>query len=496
MSNSNFFSKFLKNINNSINNLLEKNLNKLNLNNLLNIARSNKIFLTIVALVILFVSYLSIPNIYKQEEITLKFNSQLSEKFNLNLNFSENFEYSFFPRPHFIIKDTEIKIDQKIISKVKKLKIYVSLENLFSLRNMRINELIIENANFNLDKNNYKFLFDLLDNDFKEKSLKIKNSNIFFRNLENEVLFVNKIINMQYYYDTNDLQNIIISENEIFNIPYVLQITDNKDRNQLLSELSLNFLKLQIQNQFNYNKKIKDGIANFILNKTKSSIKYNLYKNSFDFNYFDKIESPNFFYQGVFNFKPFFSKITGKSNKLNLDYYLDSNGFVVQLLKTEIFNNKNINFEFNIKAKKIQGNNNFENINLISKINEGLIDIDNTKFSWKKYVDFQIQDSLIFLKKGKLTLDGRLKINILDYEELYKFLLTPKNYRNKIKTIDLNFTYDFDQKSAVLNDIRVDGKFNQNLNKVMSNINFKRDNLQNKIYLKKLLNDAIKNYAG
>ena len=496
MSNSNFFSKFLKNINNSINNLLEKNLNKLNLNNLLNIARSNKIFLTIVALVILFVSYLSIPNIYKQEEITLKFNSQLSEKFNLNLNFSENFEYSFFPRPHFIIKDTEIKIDQKIISKVKKLKIYVSLENLFSLRNMRINELIIENANFNLDKNNYKFLFDLLDNDFKEKSLKIKNSNIFFRNLENEVLFVNKIINMQYYYDTNDLQNIIISENEIFNIPYVLQITDNKDRNQLLSELSLNFLKLQIQNQFNYNKKIKDGIANFILNKTKSSIKYNLYKNYFNFNYFDKIESPNFFYEGVFNFKPFFSKITGKSNKLNLDYYLDSNGFVVQLLKTEIFNNKNINFEFNIKAKKIQGNNNFENINLISKINEGLIDIDNTKFSWKKYVDFQIQDSLIFLKKGKLTLDGRLKINILDYEELYKFLLTPKNYRNKIKTIDLNFTYDFDQKSADLNDIRVDGKFNQNLNKVMSNINFKRDNLQNKIYLKKLLNDAIKNYAG
>ena len=60
----------------------------------------------------------------------------------------------------------------------------------------------------------------------------------------------------------------------------------------------------------------------------------------------------------------------------------------------------------------------------------------------------------------------------------------------------LNFTYDFDQKSAEISDVRVDGKFNQNLNKIISNINLKGDNLQNKIYLKKLINNAIKNYSG
>ena len=54
MSKSNFFSKFLKNISNSINKLLEKNLNKLKLNNLLNLARSNKIFLTITGFIPLF----------------------------------------------------------------------------------------------------------------------------------------------------------------------------------------------------------------------------------------------------------------------------------------------------------------------------------------------------------------------------------------------------------------------------------------------------------
>ena len=44
MSNSKFIFKFLKNINIFINKLLEKNLNKLNSKNLINIIKSNKIF--------------------------------------------------------------------------------------------------------------------------------------------------------------------------------------------------------------------------------------------------------------------------------------------------------------------------------------------------------------------------------------------------------------------------------------------------------------------
>ena len=66
MSKTNFFFKIIKNINKSINSLLEKNLNKLKVKNFIKLAKSNKIFLTIVAVIILFLSYLSIPNIYNQ----------------------------------------------------------------------------------------------------------------------------------------------------------------------------------------------------------------------------------------------------------------------------------------------------------------------------------------------------------------------------------------------------------------------------------------------
>ena len=58
MSKNNNFVKFFKNIYQSINRLLELYLNKLNLNNLLNILRSNKVLVTFVAIIILFLSYL------------------------------------------------------------------------------------------------------------------------------------------------------------------------------------------------------------------------------------------------------------------------------------------------------------------------------------------------------------------------------------------------------------------------------------------------------
>ena len=173
-----------------------------------------------------------------------------------------------------------------------------------------------------------------------------------------------------------------------------------------------------------------------------------------------------------------------------------SNDIIAQLLKTEIFNNKNIDFKLSINADNVYNNSNFRNINLNSKIQEGLIDTDNTKFEWRNFANFELLESLIFVRDGELILDGKLKINIKDYNEVYKFLLTPKNYRNQINQIDLNFSYNFDKKIAELNDIIIDNKINQNINKILNNIIFKKEHLQNKIYFKNLLNEAIKSYAG
>ncbi len=47
-----------------------------------------------------------------------------------------------------------------------------------------------------------------------------------------------------------------------------------------------------------------------------------------------------------------------------------------------------------------------------------------------------------------------------------------------------------------INDIRVDGALNENLNSNFNKIFLKDNILQNRIYFKKLLNNAIRNYVG
>ena len=69
-----------------------------------------------------------------------------------------------------------------------------------------------------------------------------------------------------------------------------------------------------------------------------------------------------------------------------------------------------------------------------------------------------LTDSLIYVKDGKLILDASSEINISNIDEVYKFLLTPKNLRKKINKININFTYLFDEKIININNIKVDDK--------------------------------------
>ena len=125
-----------------------------------------------------------------------------------------------------------------------------------------------------------------------------------------------------------------------------------------------------------------------------------------------------------------------------------------------------------------------------------MIDIDQTKMTWKNNIDLEFFNSLIFVKEGKLILDSNVEININNSNELYKFLLTPKNLRKKISKVNVNFTYLFDEKNIKVKNVRIDGKTLEKSKYIFDDILLKENNLQNKIYFKNLLNEVIKNYSG
>ena len=306
MSKSKLILKFFKNINKTINSLLEKNLNKLKFNNLINLFKNNKIILTFVALFILFVSYLVLPSFYNQEEISKELKQELIEKYGLNFEFSNNLKYSIFPKPHFKSNQASILLNKDRISDIQKIKIYVSLENFFSLKNLNVINIVLEEANLNIDKKNYNFFIEILENDFSKNTLNIKNSNIFFRNDKDEVLFLNKLINMKYFYDQKELKNILYLDSEIFNVPYSLEVFNDRLDKILYTKLLLNTFGLKIENKHNYRNELNEGISELHFHKIKSFLTYKTNRNFFEFNYSNKSDALNFEYEGKFNFKPFF----------------------------------------------------------------------------------------------------------------------------------------------------------------------------------------------
>ena len=166
------------------------------------------------------------------------------------------------------------------------------------------------------------------------------------------------------------------------------------------------------------------------------------------------------------------------------------------MLKTEILNNQNLNFNAKINSDKIKNFQSFKRFILNSKIYEGFIDLDNTSISWNNHVNFTIIDSLIYVKEGELMLSGKLNLIIDDYNKIYQFLLTPKNYRSEIKKINVNFVYNFDQQTMSLYNIEIDDKTNPKVDNLLNILMFKNNTLQNKIYLKNIFNKAIKAYVG
>ena len=281
MSKHNFFVKFLKKANLFIDSLLIKNLNKLNFlfqkDKILDFTRPKRVIAFLIVIFSLILSYLSIPYLYDKEELITKLEKKLSQRFEVDFIFSKNLKYHILPWPNFSFNDLTIEENDKKIAKVDNLKIYLSSKNFFS-SNFKIDNILLDNANFNLNNKNYNFFIDFLDSNFLNSNVEIINSNIFYRNIDNEVLIINKINNLKYYYDTQNQVNILKADSEIFNIPYTFELQNNNIEKKLYTKINLSLLKLQIEKEFDYSNKEKKGIFYFIHNKNKSEANYKLNK--------------------------------------------------------------------------------------------------------------------------------------------------------------------------------------------------------------------------
>ena len=494
----------MKQIIKNFNNLIEKTIFKVKnkTNNNFQISNFNKYLITFITLLFFYLFYLSIPALYDKTWLQKNIESKLFEEFKINFSTSSDISYYILPAPHFLIKDSKILKDGsnkfRAISQIKNLKVFIKQNNFFDKEKINFKEIVIDNANFSLLKNDLKLLNNLSNNKFSNKKIKIKDSNFFIKDSLNETIFIVKIIKAFFFFDNKKLFNLLDLKGEVFNIPFDLDLT-NTISSQKNKEINIFAKKLRI-NIFNESNREK---KNFITGKNIISLfnstintQYNIQDNKITFVSINSIIDNNKVkYSGEISVSPFDLNLDINLGNFNLSKVLDFNSIFFEFINTGLLFNENITANTILTITSSKSEKIIKNSKINFNIVNGEINFNKTKFSNNKVGSIKVKNSSLFFKNEKLTLNADIKIDINDSNYLFFLLQTNKKYRKEIKNIYINLNYDFSTNQVEFNNIQIDKNvINDNLLKIIEDLN--DINLITFNKSKRILNKLMQAYEG
>ena len=480
----------------AINDLLENFFNKLKNLNQKNLKakfhQHNKLFWGFGTLVILIVSYFLAPTAYDRPRTKQMIKDQLLNKYDITIKFNEKITYSLLPRPHFKSKNLSIISTDKEIANIENFKIFISIDRLFSFKNFEIKDVIFNKSEFFFSKQDYDFFHKFLSIEPSKNKIVISNSKIFFEDEDNDVLFINKITNGKFFYDSNNLQNVFSSKQEIFNIPYNLEIKNDKFNKKVLSEFKSKKIRLNIKNEIDYNNEKKKGLLEVLLINKNTKVDYEINKESLNF----KSASSKNNYEGSIFFKPFYLSSEINYDNLNTKNLFSNNSIFLELVKNEILTNKNLNTLILINVNDITNVDELNNLLLKIKIQESSIDLSDSSIMWKDDLKIKFYETILIFEQNKINLVGRMELNFENVIDFYKSFQIKKTARKKIKKIELDFNYNFDNNEISFDNVKIDGEPNINVQKYIDNFLSDKSNKFNKIIFKNFVNNFFISYVG
>ena len=455
------------------------------------LSQNNKVFLTSGLIVILLISYYLIPTLYNKELVQLEIKNQIFKKYQIDVKFNKKIKYGLLPRPHFVTKDLSILRDDKEIGITKNFKINIEVKNFFSFNEIQFKDLIFNKSDFNVYQQDLVFFENLLKTEPSENKIIIKNSNIFFKDNNDDILFINKIKNSEFYYDSYNLVNVLKAKNEIFNIPYKLKIKNDKFNKLVSTEFDSKKIRLNIDNEISYDSKIKQGLMEILFVNQTTSLEYQLNKNSLNFS----TDGQKNKYNGSIEFKPFYLKANFNYDGLSTKSWFDDNSVLYNLIKSEIFNNENLNININLNVKDIININELNDLFLNLVIESGDISFSDSNIMWKDDLKIYLSESLLNIDQDEIYLTGKVIIDVKDTDDFYKSFQIKKSYRKKIKEIQFDFNYNFTQQKISFNNFEIDNKPSSNIEKFVEKYN-SNEKFFNKITFKNFVSDFFKVYFG
>ena len=492
------FSKKVKRQFVSINNSIENYFNKIKTlkseYKKINFEKNSRLFYVVGALMILTLTYFLMPTLYDKSILKSKIKSQILERYGIEINFNDEIKYGFFPSPNFYSNNLSIIEKDKEIAKVKNFKTFISFNRFFEMNYLSVKDVIIKKADFNINFNDLNFFRKLLFVESNKYKLTIEKSNIFFNSGDDEILFINKIDNINLFYDEKNFQNILSFKNEIFNIPFELKIRNKLDEKKFSSSFNSKKIRLSIDNELDYGNKIKNGLMNILLINKDTKLNYQITNNSLSFKSDSDDEKNN--YSGYFEFKPFYFSSNFQYENIIIKNLFEDNSILIDLFKSEILKNKNLNINTNLKINKINDINQFNNLDLNLSLTEGNVSPSNSSIMWKDDLKIILDESFLIYDKSEIYLVSKVILDLKDAMDFFSFFQVPRKNRKSIKKIEFNFNYNISNSQINFDNMIIDDKQNERLNNFINDYNSSQKKRFNKVRFRNFINALFENYDG
>ena len=450
----------------------------------------NKVAISIASLVLLFFSYFLIPAFYKEDNIKTSLINQISDKYDINIEFNEKVKYGLFPKPFFYTKNLDIKYNKKVIAKSEYVKFYISFKNFFLSENILPKNLIFQDTEFNINSINVNFFLKALNSTDKENQFIFKRSKFFYKDQNNDLLFLTKINNFSFFYDdVNNFQKVK-SNFEVFNVPFKLDISKNIINENKNIKLSSKKIRLDIETSIEYDEDKISGFFDIASFNKRNLFRYVIKDNSLNFLSLEKD------YKGEVNFKPFYFSTDLNFNYISQKKIFQSESLLIDLLDSELLNNPNLNASINIKIDKIDK---FEHLqDFISKIHlgDGRILMKNFNTEWNDSVIIKSNEVEFLNDIDGKKLVGEIIFNFEDIEKFFRYFQIKRNYRNVFETIRLDFVYNLTFDKLTMNNLRIDNETIKKMEKFLNQFNKRENNSFNKVTIRNFIKEFFLVYAG
>ncbi len=491
MNKHNLFTKKIKQLSLSINSSIESFFNKIKYFNKIEFIKNNRVFFGLSTVVILTLSYFLIPTMYNKDIIKNEIKSQILKRYNLEINFNESLRYALLPKPHFASKDISIIKEKNEIGIVKDFKAFIKIRDFFSFNEADVEDLVFNKTDFNIKKNDLSFLMELLQTEPNENQIIFKNSNIFFRGVNDDLLFLNKVVSSNFYYDSYNLENVLSSKNEIFNVPYKLIVKNDKFNKEFFIKFNSQKIRLDIENNTSYEDIIKSGFLEILSINKDILLDYEIKKNSLMFISRDK-KTMN----GFLDFKPFYLKVNLDYDGVSTKNIFRNDSILIDLIKSEILNSGNLNINISLNVEDITNISELNNLNLNIGLEQGNITLSKSKIMWKNDLQILLKEALINYDDDEISLIGKLVIDVKNIDNFYKSFQVKKIHRKKINKIQLDFVYNLNNNKFTFDNIKLDDEANEKIDNFIEKYNSNKQIFSNRVIFKNFINNLFINYSG